>query len=82
MNFFTYGIIVLIILVLVLFLMKNNKKGNSSSDGSPFSSFDPLTGVYKQDMEIYKETVQDTKHQPPYEEKNKDGKSNEAPHER
>ena len=68
MNFFTYLITALVILAIILYLFKNKRK---TSNGSAPYSFDTLTGAPKQDLQTYQEEIQDTKHQPPYEEKTK-----------
>lgn len=64
MDYIAFAFIGIVIVSILVYLLKGKKE--PSNDNTPYTSFDPLLGIQRDDIETHQEIHQDTKHQPPY----------------
>jgi hypothetical protein len=64
MDYIAFGFIAIVMIAILIYLLKNNRE--PANDNTPYTSFDPLLGIQRDDFETHQEVRQDSKHQPPY----------------
>lgn len=64
MDYIAFIFIAIVIASILVYLLKSKRE--PSSDQTPYTSFDPLLGIQRDDIETCQEIKQDTKHQPQY----------------
>lgn len=78
MDYIAFAFIAIVIVSIIVYLLKS--KGEPSNDTTPYTSFDPLLGIQRDDIETHQEIQQDTKHQPPYMEPKEKKEQNKGSH--